>query len=282
VARCAAASSSSSAPPDGASAAAAGEEGVAGRFVDGQFLGERIAALEQKWGGQVKELKEDLRRTILAHNHNSDLMRDHKNRLEDARRRIEALTNPRAAQVDAQVEKLDRMLRSSQAKQKALDDLTKRLTSLEKQAASVAAASVANASVGSAASAAALSAMMAGAMPGLFPPMPHGMPDDWSASAAAAFAAAAGAKKAAAGAAAAGAAGTSPTKGFNAEAPVFVPRGGGGGGGAAASALHGEGIKEDIECIDEDYEEDDEEAEEACAADPFAAEGATVDARLVD
>ncbi|CAJ1355088.1 unnamed protein product [Effrenium voratum] len=103
--------------------------------VDRAFLSQKIKQLEQKWGSEVKALKQDLHRTILAHNHNSDLMRHHRDALEKARRELDAQPAPKAEQVDAQIEKVDRMLRAGQAKQRALDALTERLTQLEQQAA---------------------------------------------------------------------------------------------------------------------------------------------------
>merc|ERR1712176_1719720 len=93
----------------------------------------KIGQLEQKWGSEVKALKQDLHRTILAHNHNSDLMRHHRDALDEARRKLDAQTQPKAEQVDAQIEKVDRMLRAGQSKQRALDALTERLTAIEQQ-----------------------------------------------------------------------------------------------------------------------------------------------------
>lgn len=101
--------------------------------VDRAFLREKIAQLEQKWGSEVKALKQDLHRTILAHNHNSDLIRHHRDALDEARRKMDTQTHPKADQVDAQIEKVDRMLRAGQAKQRALDTLTERLAVLEQQ-----------------------------------------------------------------------------------------------------------------------------------------------------
>mmetsp|Transcript_64310 Transcript_64310/g.104015 ORF Transcript_64310/g.104015 Transcript_64310/m.104015 type:complete len:318 (-) Transcript_64310:102-1055(-) len=101
--------------------------------VDRAFLSQKISQLEQKWGSEVKALKQDLHRTILAHNHNSDLMRHHRDALDEARRKLDAQTQPKAEQVDAQIEKVDRMLRAGQAKQRALDALTERLGGLELQ-----------------------------------------------------------------------------------------------------------------------------------------------------
>lgn len=101
--------------------------------VDRNFLSQKIAQLEQKWSSEVKALKQDLHRTILAHNHNSDLMRHHRDALDEARRRLDSQAHLKADQVDAQIEKVDRMLRASLTKQRALDMLTDRLTHLELQ-----------------------------------------------------------------------------------------------------------------------------------------------------
>mmetsp|Transcript_14046 Transcript_14046/g.33510 ORF Transcript_14046/g.33510 Transcript_14046/m.33510 type:complete len:324 (-) Transcript_14046:102-1073(-) len=103
--------------------------------VDRAFLSQKIKQLEQKWGSEVKALKQDLHRTILAHNHNSDLMRHHRDALDEARRKLDSQPAPKADQVDAQIDKVDRMLRAGAAKQRALDALTERLTQLETQAA---------------------------------------------------------------------------------------------------------------------------------------------------
>merc|ERR1719271_1498114 len=99
----------------------------ASQVVDKAFLNSKIIQLEQKWGTEIKSLKQDLHRTILAHNHNSDLMRHHRDALDEARRKLDAQSQPKAEQVDAQIEKVDRMLRAGQAKQRALDALTERL-----------------------------------------------------------------------------------------------------------------------------------------------------------
>jgi len=103
------------------------------QIVDRTFLCQKIKQLEQKWGSEVKAMKQDLHRTILAHNHNSDIMRHHRDALDEARQKLDAQTQPKAEQVDAQIEKVDRMLRNGQAKQRALDALTERLAQLEQQ-----------------------------------------------------------------------------------------------------------------------------------------------------
>merc|ERR1719333_1185678 len=107
----------------------------ASQVVDRAFLNQKVLQLEQKWGTEIKSLKQDLHRTILAHNHNSDLMRHHRDVLDKVRRRLEAQTQPLAEQVDAQAVQIDRTLRTGVAKQRALDLLVERLDSLESQVA---------------------------------------------------------------------------------------------------------------------------------------------------
>eukprot|EP00418_Pyrodinium_bahamense_P088340 CAMPEP_0179041366 /NCGR_PEP_ID=MMETSP0796-20121207/16119_1 /TAXON_ID=73915 /ORGANISM="Pyrodinium bahamense, Strain pbaha01" /LENGTH=392 /DNA_ID=CAMNT_0020737727 /DNA_START=72 /DNA_END=1247 /DNA_ORIENTATION=- len=193
--------------------------------VDQAFLKQNIEHLEQKWGSEVKALKQDLHRTILAHNHNSDLMRHHRDALDEARRRLDAQTQPKAEQVDAQIEKVDRMLRQGQAKQRALDALTERLAALEQQVAEL---------------------LPNPPMPGPFPGMMPGMPRMNPMMAQTPMAQQRGEpKRAGAGggkkdgeleeelrarflqatrAGQASAAGDGGATSFNAEAPVFVPR----------------------------------------------------------
>jgi hypothetical protein len=186
--------------------------------VDHEFLKTKITQLESKWGSEVKALKQDLHRTILAHNHNSDLMRHHRDALDEARKKLDSQTQPKAEQVDAQIDKVDRMLRAGQQKQRSLDALTERLTALEQQVGDI---------VPPTGMSAAYPGMMPGmaGMPGLMPP---GMERE-------AGTAKRAAKKdeppseeevrarllQASKAAQANASETS----FNAEAPVFVPRG---------------------------------------------------------
>lgn len=99
--------------------------------VDRVFLSQKVSQLEQKWGAEVKALKQDLHRTILAHNHNSDLMRHHRDALEEARRKLEQYTQPKATEVELQIERLDRVVKTGVQKQQLLDSLTDRLQQLE-------------------------------------------------------------------------------------------------------------------------------------------------------
>merc|ERR1719387_709150 len=96
--------------------------------VDRNSLSQALQALELRWGAEMKALKQDLHRTILAHNHNSDLLKHHKDALDEVRRKIDSQTQPRADQIDAQLTKVDRMLRQGQAKQRTLDALCEPLT----------------------------------------------------------------------------------------------------------------------------------------------------------
>lgn len=99
--------------------------------VDRQSLTQALQALEARWGAEMKSLKQDLHRTILAHNHNSDLLKDHKEALDEVRRKIELQTSPSMGQIDQQLAKVDWMLRNSQVKQRTIDALFERLDQLE-------------------------------------------------------------------------------------------------------------------------------------------------------
>jgi hypothetical protein len=101
--------------------------------VDQAFLTQKIAQLEQKWATEVKAMKQDLHRTIQAHNHNSDLMRHHRDAIEDARRKLDAQSQTKVEQVDQQIERMDLMLRQDLAKERALESLSERITHLEQQ-----------------------------------------------------------------------------------------------------------------------------------------------------
>lgn len=101
--------------------------------VDQAFLRDQISALEQKWAHETKALKQDLHRTILAHNHNSDLMRHHRDALDEACRRLDAHLPREAERISQQLVHLDHLLRQSQAKSQAIDVLTEHLTALEAQ-----------------------------------------------------------------------------------------------------------------------------------------------------
>lgn len=101
--------------------------------VERPYLESKISELEQKWGTEVKALKQDLHRTILAHNHNSDLMRHHRDALDEARRSLDANTKPTNEQVEACAEKVERILRAGQSKQRTLESLTERLSTVEQQ-----------------------------------------------------------------------------------------------------------------------------------------------------
>merc|ERR1712136_527805 len=53
--------------------------------------------------------------------------------IEDARRKLDAQSQTKVEQVDQQIERVDLMLRQGQAKERALESLSERLTHLEQQ-----------------------------------------------------------------------------------------------------------------------------------------------------
>lgn len=46
--------------------------------LDAAQVGQLLARIEQQWGQEIRTLKEELHQTILAHNHNADLIKHHK------------------------------------------------------------------------------------------------------------------------------------------------------------------------------------------------------------
>jgi len=115
------------------------------QIVDQAFLNQQICILEQKFAHETKALKQDLHRTILAHNHNSDLMRHHRDALDEACRRLDTHPmRPEAESVNMQVAHLDHVLRQSQAKQQAIDMVPDQLAILEAQVSAMLSDSAAN------------------------------------------------------------------------------------------------------------------------------------------
>jgi hypothetical protein len=108
-------------------------EGEESQTVDRSYLTQRITQLEQKLSTEVQALKQDLHRTILAHNHNSDLMRHHRDALDEARRKLDARTAPKVDKVEGQISKVEQLLRQGQTKQRTMEALTSLLVQMEQQ-----------------------------------------------------------------------------------------------------------------------------------------------------
>merc|ERR1719421_407082 len=89
-------------------------------------LEKSIAKLEEVWEGEVGMLKHELWQTIQAHNHNADLMKHHKEAIDQIHGQIttrlnEAGPNPEADQVQLQLQQIEKVMQKEQAKQQQMD-----------------------------------------------------------------------------------------------------------------------------------------------------------------
>merc|ERR1712157_278921 len=60
--------------------------------LDPEHIGQLLSKIEQQWGQEIRTLKEELHQTILAHNHNADLIKHHKETLDALQERSNKLT----------------------------------------------------------------------------------------------------------------------------------------------------------------------------------------------
>lgn len=117
-----------------------------------------IAKLEEVWEGEVGTLKHELWQTIQAHNHNADLMRYHKDAIEQIQGRMSENTpNPELDQILVHIAQVDMIMQREQAKHQQMDQLMQRLAAVQQQL-----------SVGL--------GWGAGMQPGMPPGIPPGMP----------------------------------------------------------------------------------------------------------
>lgn len=168
-------------------------------------LQKSITKLEEVWEGEVGTLKHELWQTIQAHNHNADLMKHHKDAIDQIQARMtENVPNPELESVHNQLLQLNKFVQKEEAQQQKMDQLISRFQVLQQS----------------------LSwGFPPSAIPGLAPPHPGAMPGVAVPGGAAAAAAVAGKKAKSKGkakaAAKVSAANLAPT--LRAEAPEFVP-----------------------------------------------------------
>lgn len=107
--------------------------------LDADHIGQLLSKIEQQWGQEIRTLKEELHQTILAHNHNADLIKHHKDTIDALRERCTRLQGGSArsgAEIQAQLSRLDQLTRQQQTQRK-MDPLFDRLTNLERNVAQV-------------------------------------------------------------------------------------------------------------------------------------------------
>mmetsp|Transcript_108419 Transcript_108419/g.288566 ORF Transcript_108419/g.288566 Transcript_108419/m.288566 type:complete len:274 (-) Transcript_108419:121-942(-) len=93
-----------------------------------------IAKLEEVWEGEVGTLKHELWQTIQAHNHNADLLKHHKDAIDQVQSRVaETAPNPEAEQVHSQLLQVNKIMQREADKEQQMDQLMQRLTVLQQQ-----------------------------------------------------------------------------------------------------------------------------------------------------
>ncbi|CAJ1432455.1 unnamed protein product [Effrenium voratum] len=101
---------------------------------DKSDLQSSIAKLEEVWEGEVGTLKHELWQTIQAHNHNADLLKHHKDAIDQVQNRMTDLApNPELDQVHLQLLQVDKVLQREMAKEAQMDQLMARLTVVQQQ-----------------------------------------------------------------------------------------------------------------------------------------------------
>jgi len=110
--------------------------------LDGEIIGHILSKIEQQWGQEIKTLKQELHQTIVAHNHNADLIKHHEDSIDSLRDRCVKMqnANSKTSEIQAQLQKVDARLKA-QMKLRKLEPLFERLSDLEKKIAVAASAS---------------------------------------------------------------------------------------------------------------------------------------------
>lgn len=100
----------------------------------GEAMRLALARVEQQCSIEIRTLKQELHQTILAHNHNADLIKHHKDTIDALRERCAQLVlgPARASQAHQQLQQLDARLKYQQ-KQRKLEPLFERLMALERR-----------------------------------------------------------------------------------------------------------------------------------------------------
>mmetsp|Transcript_14174 Transcript_14174/g.38965 ORF Transcript_14174/g.38965 Transcript_14174/m.38965 type:complete len:402 (-) Transcript_14174:171-1376(-) len=107
--------------------------------MDAEAVGQLLSKIEQQWGQVIRTLKQELHQTILAHNHNADLIKHHKDTIDALRERCVKMQNSNAktSEIQQQLQKLDARLKQQQ-KHRKIEPLFERLSALEQRVAAAA------------------------------------------------------------------------------------------------------------------------------------------------
>lgn len=93
-----------------------------------------IIRLEEVWEGEVNTLKHELWQTIQAHNHNADLLKHHKDAIDQVQNRMpEVAPSPELEQIHQQLLQVDKVMKQELAKEQQMDQLLQRITVVQQQ-----------------------------------------------------------------------------------------------------------------------------------------------------
>merc|ERR1712217_712198 len=93
-------------------------------------LSKVLSDVEQRWEQEIKAVKRELHQTILAHNHNADLMADHKTAIDKIRAEIDEQPPMQSTESQQQLhehlERLTKTLEHNRAQEHDIDALLRR------------------------------------------------------------------------------------------------------------------------------------------------------------
>lgn len=102
----------------------------ASRSVNQDNLLKMLLDVEQRWEQEIKTVKRELHQTILAHNHNADLMADHKTAIDKIKANLDEQGPPERVQSDQQFQdqlnRLAQTLQRNQSQDQEVDAILRR------------------------------------------------------------------------------------------------------------------------------------------------------------
>eukprot|EP00397_Hematodinium_sp_SG-2012_P007328 GEMP01007372.1.p1 GENE.GEMP01007372.1~~GEMP01007372.1.p1 ORF type:complete len:406 (+),score=103.73 GEMP01007372.1:55-1272(+) len=99
-------------------------------IVDKRTLTEFVQKIEHRWMMEMRALKQELHQTILAHNHNADLMKHLKDAMDQIRMQLDERNLPQNEQWMRCIPHIDEFLRQSTQRDRQLQSITPKLDSL--------------------------------------------------------------------------------------------------------------------------------------------------------
>jgi len=107
-----------------------GQRDTSARQLPKDGIAKALTELEQRWDSEIKAVKRELHQTILAHNHNADLMADHKTAIDKIRAELDERGGLPVRLEDPQLQqtlvRLSTTLERNQAQDQDVDTLLQR------------------------------------------------------------------------------------------------------------------------------------------------------------